>query len=163
MMSGYGDDAGFNAWLAENGYTLPVSAPSAVVLRNRGAGYIDGVYGPRFTGVPTGGFAQERAWPRTDAYAFGQPIGSSVIPDAVVKASYAAAWQEATAPGSLSGSGSEATRVKREKVEGAVEVEYQASSGEFSAASLTTILTAVEGLLAPFLTPVGGLPEILVV
>jgi hypothetical protein len=153
-MAGYGDDDGFNAWLAENGYALPDGAPALSVLRNRGAGYVDGVYGPRFSGIPAGGFAQERAWPRTGACAYCQPIGDGIIPDAVIKASYAAAWQEATAPGSLSVSGSEASRVKREKVEGAVEVEYQASSGEFSASSLVMLLTSVEGLLAPFLVPV---------
>jgi hypothetical protein len=162
-MAGYGDDAGFATWLTENGYALPVGAPTLAVLRNRGAGYIDGVYGARFTGIPTDGFAQERAWPRTGAYAYGQPIGDSIIPDAVIKASYAAAWQEASSPGSLSASGSEASRVKREKVEGAVEVEYQASIGEFSASTLVTLLTSVEGLLAPFLVPVVSLPAILVV
>lgn len=162
-MAGYGSDSGFADWLTENGYTLPVGSPSAAVLRNRGAAYTDGVYGARFSGIPTGGFAQERAWPRTGAYAYGQPIGDSIIPDAVIKASYAAAWQEASSPGSLSASGSEASRVKREKVEGAVEVEYQASSGSFSASSLVTLLTDVEGLLAPFLKPTTGMPAILVV
>jgi hypothetical protein len=48
-------------------------------------------------------------------------------------------------------------------VEGSVEVEYQASSGEFSASSLVRLLTSVEGLPAPFLKPVGGFPAILVV
>lgn len=162
-MAGYGDDAGFADWLADNGYTLPVTAPAPAVLRNRGSSYVDGTYESRLPGYRTGGLAQERAWPRVGAYAFGQPIGDSIIPDAVIKASYAAAWQEASSPGSLSVSGSEATRVKREKVEGAVEVEYQASSGEFSASSLVTLLTSVEGLLAPFLVPVVGLPVILVV
>lgn len=162
-MAGYGTDAGFSAWLADNGYILPAGAPDAGVLRNRGAGYIDGVYGARFSGIPTAGFAQERAWPRTGAYAFGQPIGDSVIPDAVIRASYAAAWFEANNSGALSASGSEASRVKREKVEGAVEVEYQASIGEFSASSLVTLLTDVEGLLAPFLAPVLNMPAILVV
>lgn len=161
-MSGYGTDEAFAAWLLENGYQLAVGSPTATVLRNRGAGYIDGVYGARFSGVPAGGFAQERAWPRTGAYAYGQQIGDSIIPDAVIKASYAAAWFEANNPGALSASGSEASRVKREKVEGAVEVEYQASSGEFSASSLVTLLTDVEGLLAPFLVAVGG-PAMMVV
>lgn len=162
-MAGYGDDSGFTSWATENGHTLPDGAPAIAVLRNRGAGYVDGVYGARFSGIPTAGFAQERAWPRTGAYAFGQPIGDSIIPDAVIKASYAAAWFEANNAGALSASGSEASRVKREKVEGAVEVEYQASSGQFSASSLVTLLTDVEGLLAPFLAPVLNMPAILVV
>jgi hypothetical protein len=162
-MAGYGTDEGFEAWLEANGYALTAGAPEVVVLREKGSVFIDGSYGPRFSGVPTSGFEQERAWPRTGATAYGQEIGASVIPSAVVNASYAAAWQEASQPGSLSVSGSEASRVKREKVEGAVEVEYQATSGEFSAASMTPILTTVEGLLAPFLTPARGIPGILVV
>ena len=109
------------------------------------------------------GARAQRAWPRSDAYAYGSEIGSDVIPDAVVQASYHAAYAEATSPGILSASGSEAARVKRERVEGAVEVEYQASSGEFTAASLTPILTSVEGLLAPFLVPAKGIPGALVV
>jgi hypothetical protein len=149
-MAGYGDDSGLTTWAQANGYTLPVS-PAAEVLRERGSAYIDALYGARFSGTPAGGFAQERAWPRTGAHAYGQAIGDTVVPDAVIKASYAAAWQEASAPGSLSVVGSAATAVKREKVEGAVEVEYQANSGAWTAAGLSPILTAVEGLLAPFL------------
>lgn len=159
-MAGYGTDEAFTAWLAANGYSLPDGAAAAAVLRQRGSTYIDGLYGPRFGGVPTDGFAQERAWPRTGAYAYGSLIGSGVVPEAVVQASYHAAYAEAVSPGSLSVSGSEGARVKREKVEGAVEVEYQ-TSGAFSAASLTPIITAVEGLLAPFLT--AAAPGILVV
>lgn len=151
-MAGYGDDAGFNAWLAANGHALTGSL-SAAVLRERGSAYIDGQYGIRFSGVPTSGFAQERAWPRTGACAYGQAIADDVVPVAVINASYAAAWQEASEPGSLSAVGSAASAVKREKVEGAVEVEYQAASGSWSAESLSPVLTVVEGLLAPFLRP----------
>ncbi|GGF24368.1 hypothetical protein GCM10011321_14690 [Youhaiella tibetensis] len=162
-MAGYGDDAGFNAWVSANGYTLPESAPAAAVLRERGSAYIDGAYGMRFAGAPTGGFEQERAWPRTGASAYGQAIGDAVVPSLVVAASYVAAWQEASTPGSLSAFGSPATAVKREKVEGAVEVEYQGNSGVWSAVNLAPVLTAVEGLLAPFLMPVGGIPTAMVV
>lgn len=97
-MAGYGTDEGFELWLEENGYTLPASAPTPAVLRNRGAGYTDGVYRARFSGLPTGGFDQERARPRTAAYAYCQPI----VPDAAIKASYAGAYAGAVTPGSLS-------------------------------------------------------------
>lgn len=161
-MAGYGDDSGFATWLTEQGYALPVGSPSAAILRQRGATYIDGTYARRFTGRPTGGYAQERAWPRTGAYAFCDAIGDSVIPDAVIKASYEAAYQEAMDPGSLSAIGSAADAVKREKV-GKIEVEYHTSSAEGVAGSLVPIITGIEGLLAPFLSPVGGFPSILVV
>jgi hypothetical protein len=161
-MAGYGTDQGFTDWLAANGYTLPVGAPTAAVLRNRGSAYIDGTYGLRFSGSPTGGADQERAWPRTGATdRYGNAIGASTVPNRVIEASYEAAWAEASSPGSLVASGSAAARVKRERVEGAVEVEYQASSST-SAADLTPMLTAVEGLLAPLLTA-ANIPHALVV
>lgn len=145
----YGTDQGFSDWLAINGLTLPLTAPTPAILRQRGSQYVDGVYGSRFWGVPTGGFAQERAWPRTGAKAYGQDIPDSVIPVAVEHASYAAAHHEAFFPGSLSVAATHAGAVKREKVD-VLEVEYVAGSGDV-VADATVRLTAVEGLLAPFL------------
>lgn len=162
-MAGYGDDTAFADWLTLQGYTLPDTAPSAAVLRQRGAVYVDGTYGLRFPGVPTGGAAQERAWPRTGAVdRWGNALDASAVPARVIDASFEAAWAEASAPGALVASGSAAARVKREKVEGAVEVEYQASSGTVSVADLTPMLTAVEGLLAPLLVA-ANIPHALVV
>ncbi len=149
-MAGYGDDSGFTAFLTANGYTLPVGAPTPAVLRQRGSAYIDGLHGLRFSGVPTGGFAQERAWPRTGAEAYGVAIDPAVVPVAVIQASYTAAYQEAVKPGSLSVVVSGGKQVKRVKA-GSVEVEYASADGGVVANS-TPLLSAVEGLLAPFLT-----------
>ena len=163
-MAGYGTDEGFAAWLSANGYALPVGAPSAAVLRRRGSVYIDAAYGARFVGRPTDGFAQERQWPRTGAMVHGQTIPDNVVPNAVVNASYEAAYQEAVSPGSLTAVGSTAARVKREKVEGAVEVEYQSTFGSKTLAEdMTPIITTIDGLLAPYLGPSGAIPGILVV
>lgn len=162
-MAGYGTDEAFTVWLAENGYALPDDAPSPAILRQRGSVYVDGLYGIRFTGEKAGGWEQERAWPRTGAYAGGSSIPEDVVPKPVIYASYEAALQEAREPESLSPIGSTAERVKREKVDGAVEVEYQQSGSEDLAAAMTPVMTVIEGLLAPFLRPVGGFPAILVV
>jgi hypothetical protein len=162
-MAGYGDDSAFEAWLEENGYSLPAGAPLPAVLRQRGSVYVDGLYGIRFVGEKTGGWEQERAWPRIDAYAGGTAIPDEVVPLPVIHASYEAALQEAREPESLSLIGSAAERVKREKVEGAVEVEYQQASSDEFASAITPVMTVIEGLLAPFLRPVGGFPSILVV
>jgi hypothetical protein len=152
-MAGYGSDEAFSAWLAASGYTLPEGSPSAAVLRQRGSTYIDATYGMRFPGTPTGGAAQERAWPRTGATdRWGNALDPNTVPTRVVEASFEAAWVEASSPGSLSASGSTAARVKREKVEGAVEVEYQSTFGSKTLNDdLTPIITTVEGLLAPLL------------
>jgi hypothetical protein len=162
-MAGYGSDDAFQAWLSGNGHALPAGAPAAVVLRQRGSAYIDATYGLRFPGQPVGGFDQDRAWPRAGAVLIsGAFVPPDIVPNAVEQASYAAAFQEAVSPGSLSVVGSVAGRVKREKVEGAVEVEYQVG-GDMSAAGWVPILTAVEGLLATLLVPVAPIPGIVVV
>jgi hypothetical protein len=147
-MAGYGTDQGFTDWLTTNGFVLPEAAPTPAVLRQRGSQYLDGVYGSRFPGQPTGGFAQERAWPRTGAEASGQAIPTDAVPVAIEHASYHAAYQEAVSPGSLSVAASTSAAVKREKVD-SLEVEYVAGSGD-AVADATVRLSAVEGLLAPF-------------
>lgn len=152
-MAGYGTDDAFAVWLISNGYSLPEGAPAPAVLRQRGSTYVDGTYGSRFVGQPTGGYEQERQWPRSGAVVAGSSIPDGVIPLPVVHASYEAALQEAREPESLSLIGSAAERVKREKVDGAVEVEYQQSGSEDLAAAMMPVMTVIEGLLAPFLVP----------
>jgi len=160
-MAGYGSDDGFSAWLAANGYSLPEGAPTPAVLRQRGSAYVDGVYGPRALGSPTDGYAQERAWPRTGATAYGSAIPVDAIPNAWVEASYAAALYEAQNPGGLAVVATPGQAVKREKV-GSLEVEYQTVQGGALEAATPMLLT-VEGLVAPFLYSTERAPMILVV
>lgn len=148
-MAGYGDDGGFEAWLTAYGYVLPGSAPALAVLRQRGSSYIDGEYGPRFPGSPTGGLAQERAWPRTAASAFGVAIPDNEIPVQVVEASYYAAYQEAIKPGSLQGSVTSAGQLKFEKIDVIEREFFEGKGGTIDNA--TPKFTFIEGLLAPFI------------
>lgn len=157
-MAGYGTDEDFTAWAASNGYTVPEDLTVAV-LRQRGSAYIDGLYGPRFIGTPAAGFTQERAWPRTGAEVHGTAIPSDVVPVAIEQASYFAAYQEAISPGSLSVVTTTSGAIKREKV-GPIETEYASGSGN-ALIDATPMLSAVEGLIAPFLTR--PLPAIFVV
>lgn len=148
-MAGYGDDTGLDTWLAANGYTWPAAITKAVG-RQRGSAYIDGVYGSRFPGTRTGGYAQERAWPRTDAQtADGEDIASDEVPTAVVEASYAAAYYEASNPGALAVAVTAAGAVKRKEV-ASLKIEYFEGKGG-AVSNATPVLAAVEGLLAPFL------------
>lgn len=149
-MAGYGTDDGFGAWQLANGYTAGASGLTPAVLRQRGSNYVDGVYGAKFPGVPTGGLDQERAWPRTGACVFGADIGSGAIPAVVVNASYHAAVQEDLSPGSLALLVSAVGQVTSEQV-GPIKVTYAEPKGDVVAAS-TPLLTAVEGLLAPLIT-----------
>lgn len=155
-MAGYGTDEAFTAWLSANGYSLPVGAPTAAVLRQRGSAYIDATYGERFTGVPTDLLSQDRAWPRTGATAYGTALASDLIPQRVIEASYMAAYLEATSPGSLTGSVVSGAAIKRERVEGAVEVEYAVSENTDAVQAARAIVPAIEGLLAPLLCPVSA-------
>ena len=149
----FGDDAGFTAYLAANGYTLPAGAPAPAVLRQRGSAYINGTYGPLFAGLPTGGFAQEDSWPRDGGEAYGQTIGSDVTPVAVEHASYYAGYQEALRPGSLTVGTSTARSVKRKKID-VIETEFFEGSGN-AVADATVKFSVIEGLLAPFLCQPG--------
>lgn len=157
-MAGYGTDQGFTDWLAGRGYTLPGTAPSEAVLRQRGSDYVDAVYGPRFWGTPTGGVSQERAWPRKNAEVYGEVVPDTDIPQAIITASYLAAWQEASEPGSLSVIASATDTIRREKV-GPLETEYQGASrmqegkpyDPLAPSANTPILTEIDGLLKPFL------------
>lgn len=150
-MAGYGTDGGFDAWLLANGFVLPDGSPESAILRERGSNYIDGTYGSRFRGVPAGGYAQERAWPRTGAAACGSAIPDDVIPTPIINASYQAALYEAQNPGGLTVVATAAGAIKREKV-GPLETEYF-EGGADAIANATPMLSAVEGLLAPFILP----------
>lgn len=124
-----GSDEGFNAWLAARGHALPVSAPTAAVLRQRATDYIDGEYLPRIIGDPA----------------------VDPILTALETATYVAAWHEANKPGSLSASATAAGILKRKKLDG-LEKEYFEGSGD-AVADSTVRLSLVEGILAPYLTP----------
>ncbi|TPK59038.1 DnaT-like ssDNA-binding protein [Mesorhizobium sp. B2-5-1] len=160
-MAGYGDDAGFTAYAAAAGYTVPAGTISAA--RQRGSAYIDGTYGMRFPGQPTGGIAQEREWPRTGATAFGAALASDLIPQRVIDASYEAAYLELKNTGSLSISFDPSKKVKRQKVD-TIEREFfePGDSGNIFAPD-APVSTIIEGLLAPLIGPVTGFPAIMVV
>lgn len=163
-MAGYGDNAGFTAYAEAAGYVIPGNPDAAAITaaRQRGSLFVDR-YETRFSGTRVGGFAQDRAWPRTGASTYyGEAIGTE-IPAAIVNASYEAAFLELTNPGSLSPVVTGSATVKREKV-GQLEVEYATSSSTSVAdlvAMATPVVTTIEGLLWPFLNPV--IPGILVV
>ncbi|TWB61688.1 hypothetical protein FBZ98_1011033 [Rhizobium sp. ERR 922] len=165
-MAGYGDNQGFRDYAAGAGYVIPddTTDDQIAAARQRGALVIDR-YEMRFSGTRTGGYAQERAWPRTGAVTYyGDAIPSDVIPVAIINASYEAAFLELTNPGSLSPVVTASENVKREKV-GQLEVEYQQASSSATPADLvalaTPVVTAIETLLWLYLRPC--LPGILAV
>lgn len=152
-MAGYGTDSDFTAWLAAEGLTLPDDAAASAVLRQRGSNYVDSVYAARlYCSAPTGGVSQERAWPRT-GHSFPVAIDSDVIPGAWERASYRAAYLDATRAGGLSKTVDPDKRVKRQKVDD-IEREFFNNGESEAGASGAAILDAeIDGMLAPFLCP----------
>lgn len=150
-MASYGTDQGFTDWLAEQGYALPAD-PTPAVLRARGSAYVDG-YESYWTGARAGGVMQELGWPRTGATLnCTVAIPDDVIPPAVVNASYRAAWLEAGTPGILVGSaGTAGKRVKRNRVEGAVEREYFDDGKAEVGGGPSFIDSQIDGLLGQFI------------
>jgi hypothetical protein len=159
-MAGYGDDSGFEAWAEKNGHTIPLGLDAAV-LRLRGSEYIDGAYGDRFPGHRAGGYAQARAWPRSNAVlASGETVSDSVVPVAVINASYVAALADATAPGSLSAVYTPGASKVLTEVKG---IKWQVIGDAGKDGAMVPVLTAVEGLLRPLLRSATAFPSILVV
>lgn len=164
-MAGYGTNEAFTAYATAAGYVLPEGTTDAQIAaaRQRGSLVIDR-YEPKFSGTRTDGLNQERAWPRSGAStAWGEAIPSDSVPGAVVNASYEAAFLELTNPGSLSPVVTGSATIKREKV-GPLETEYATSSSasiDDLVALATPVVTVIEGMLYPFLTPC--VPGILVV
>lgn len=160
-MAGYGTDDGFTAYMTANGYTVP--AGSIPAARQRGSAYIDGTFGARFPGYPTGGIEQDRAWPRTGASdAYGNAISSSAIPTIVINASYEAALIELRNPGSLAVNFDPAKRVKRQKVEGIEREFFEGGAGSIYAPN-APVNSLIEGLLAPLIGSSAPEPAIMVV
>lgn len=156
-MAGYGTNDGFTAYATEAGYVFPdgTTDEQKTAARQRGSLVIDR-YEPKFSGRRTGGYSQERAWPRTGARTYyGEAIPSNEILVAIINASYAAAFLELTNPGSLSPVVTGTATVKREKI-GQLEVEYSVSTStdvDDLVALATPVVTTIEGLLWPFLVP----------
>lgn len=160
-MAGYGDDAAYEAWLTENGYTVPETAPSSTVQRQRASVYIDATYEGRFPGERTSA-SQERAWPRTGATIFGADVGASAVPQQVIDAAYMAAYLDANGQLSLSNTVDPNRRVKRQKVDTIEREFFDAQGGDFFAPNAIAN-SLIDGILSPLIGAAMPLPGILVV
>mgnify|MGYP000500491630 CR=1 FL=1 len=117
----------------------------------RASDYIDATYRARFSGSKVGGRAQMREWPRIDAVdASGEEIDDETVPIEIERATYEAALRELEQPGSLSPDFVAAQQVVRERVEGAVEVQY--SEKIVGVGSVTPVVSIIDGILSGLLT-----------
>jgi len=116
-MAGYGSDGDFTTWLEDNWLELPANAPDADILREIGSSYVDGAYEPRLQcSSRTGGFSQERAWPRTGHTVGCESVPDDLIPQPWINASYRAAYLQAV-NGFATGGGDPNRLTKREKAD----------------------------------------------
>lgn len=155
-MAAYGTDEGFTTWLAEQGHTLPGTAPAPAVLRARGSAYVDG-YEAYWTGARTGGVMQELGWPRAGATSNCTiAVPDDVIPPAVTTASYRAAWLDAVTPGILAGSTTApGGRVKRQKVD-VIEREFFDDGKVQTGSGPAFIDSLIDGALRQFVCDSAG-------
>lgn len=155
-MAGYGSDVEFQAWLDASGLTLPVGAPTPAILRQIGSDYVDGAYEGRLgCSARTGGFAQERAWPRTGHTVNGQAVPDDLIPIPWINASYRAAYLQAVS-GFAQGGTDPSRLTKREKVD-VIEREFFAKgegATEGNAAPGFLVDPLIDGWLSAWLCPV---------
>lgn len=128
------------AWTGED------AALEAALLR--ASAWLDGAYGTRFPGYKTGGRAQEREWPRTEAEdASGEEIEDDEIPREVKYSTFEAALRELASPGSLAPDYTLAGAVKSERV-GSIAVEYRDA---LNADSFRPTLPLIDDILAPLI------------
>lgn len=117
--------------------------------------FIDGRYGPQFSGTKSAGRSQVRMQPRygqwdRDGYGIANPDGLT-LPREILFATYEAAWRSGTTPGSLIVDFTP-SKYLSVRIEGALQVEYNAQN---VAADIQTQFTKIDQILAPILTGLG--------
>ena len=138
----YGTNTALTAYLALTGRTLTGDADQA---RQAGSLYIDATYAHRFKSTALSFVAE---FPRFDY---------DPTPERVEFAAYEAAYLWGLDNNALSVTASASGVVKREKVEGAVEVEYfENTTKDGTVTDATPRFSVIEGLLYPFIRKEGG-------
>jgi len=158
MTTYYGTEAGGLIYATERG-RLPewseVEDPEAALLV--ASEYIDANYGLLFGGWKTGGRAQDRQWPRVNAYVNDGSLNwpllpSDVVPDEVERATYELAMRVGNGT-VLTVDFNAAGSFKKAAVEGAVSVEFWGSG---TAADAQTVFPIVTAILSPLFTGAGA-------
>ncbi len=127
----------------------------------RGSDYVDQRYRvtlgsgrvvSAFCGSKSGGYTQEREWPRDGAKYYGDPIPGGAIPVEVINAAFEAALRESQEPGSLRPDYVATERVTEETV-GPVTIKYASGSSGMGTTPSQPVVSVIDGLLAPLICP----------
>lgn len=148
----YGSAAGFISYHENRGRTIPAHWTNSVIEAALllASEWVDRRYGNLFEGFKTGGYTQEREWPRTAAYTNNFPIyvfADDEMPDAVAHAAYEAAFRECTTEGTLNVDFTP-SKYKSVSVDGAVSVDY---NDTISNSDLQIKIEVVDHLMQPLL------------
>lgn len=157
-MASYGTNEDFESWLADQGLSLPDTAPSVAVLRQLGSAYVDSAYEYRLQcSRRAGGWEQELAWPRIGHVINGQTVPDDLVPQAWINASYRAGYLNAITPGWSTDQVTPGRVTKRERVD-VIEREFfdqsQAGGSADSAPGFPSD-AIINGLVLPFLCSKG--------
>lgn len=152
-MGFYGNVDDFETYHESRGRVIPVDwdddyIESALLVASE---WLDGQYGNVWSGYPTGGYTQERLWPRTSAVTNTYPeyiFEDDQIPDNVIKATYEAAFREATTQGSLQKDFTP-NKYTSVSVDGAISVDYNTSIIQASDTQIQ--IPVIERLMQPLL------------
>lgn len=168
----YGSVAGADAYhsaRANAAWTGSDEAKQAALIR--ASAYIDGKYQQQnscgrwesmFSGVKTGGRAQELQWPRTGATDNeGAAIPPDEVPAEIERATYEAALRELVKPGSLNPDYVASKAVKRAKV-GPLETEFFGPE-DVDGQPNKPVVGIINDILAPIMVLRCPLPAVVVV
>lgn len=146
---------GFTAYHEVRGQEIPGTWDEAYIEATLlvGSEWIDRTYGALFVGSKTGGFLQDRQWPRINAMVVEginiYTFPNDTIPELVINAVYEAAWRQANNPGSLLVDYTPG-KYKSVSIDGAVSVDYAQFT---SAYDIQKTFPAIDQILWPLFDP----------
>lgn len=152
----YGSAAEFETYHETRGREIPGTwtedmITAALLISSE---WLDATYADAWVGYPTGGYTQERLWPRSAAFTNTDPsytFANDEIPNAVKYATYEVAYRELTTPGTINADFTP-NKYKSVRVEGAIQVEY---ASMFSAGQAQVQIPVLAGLMNPLLSSTG--------
>lgn len=155
-MAGYGTNVAADAYHLARGNTAWASATTDQkdAARLLASEWVDAQFEAQFPGYRTGKLAQERAWPREEAYdMWAVYIANTAIPVQVENATYEVALRQVVSPGSLYVDWTPGKDKKSVSISGAVSVTY---AGAMTYADAQIQIGNIGAILAPILTGGGS-------
>ena len=157
MPNFYGTVSGFQEYNLARGRSISelwydAYIQAALVVASE---WLDNAYDKIWFGYAVGGYTQERKWPRASAMTTSTPVyvfREDETPEAVLQATYEAAFREATKPGCLLLAFTP-QKYKSASISGAIDVEYVVPN---DASEIQTQMPIIGLLMEPLIDPRRG-------